>query len=126
MTTALWCVLIAAGLPLLSTFVAKAGGRMPLKANAHPREWLDRLEGWPKRANWAQLNAFEGFPPFAAGVIISQIVHAPQARIDQLAIAYIILRLVYLALYIANFSTLRSIVWFASVGCIVGLFASGA
>jgi uncharacterized MAPEG superfamily protein len=126
MTIALWCVLAAAALPLLSTGVAKAGGRFPMTANAHPREWQEKLDGWPKRAHWAQLNAFEGFPPFAAGVIIAQMVHAPQARVDMLAVAYIVFRVIYLGAYIANLSTLRSTIWFASVACIVGLFFAGA
>eukprot|EP01035_Chromulina_nebulosa_P035064 gene35064-47116_t len=38
--------------------------------NAAPRVMLAKLDGWRQRANWAQLNGFEAFPPFAAAVII--------------------------------------------------------
>ena len=39
MNTAFWCILLAALLPYLGTVTAKAGGRMPASANAHPRQW---------------------------------------------------------------------------------------
>ena len=62
MTCALWCVLAAMFLPYLWVGFAKSGGF----DNAAPRETLEHLEGWRKRADWAQKNAFEAFPPFAA------------------------------------------------------------
>ena len=126
MTTALWCILVAALLPYVATIAAKAGGRMPARVNAGPRPWLDTLEGWPRRAHWAQLNSFEVLPAFAAGVLVAQFVHAPQARIDWLAEAFIVTRIIYLICYLADLASLRSIVWFAGMGCIVALFAAGA
>ena len=126
MTTAYWCVLIAAALPYLGTLTAKVGGRMPIPANSTPREWLEKLSGWQKRGHWFQLNSFEAFPPFAAAVIIATLLQAPQAKIDQLAIAFIGLRLAYYVCYLADWATLRSLVWTAGVACVVWLFVLGA
>src|SRR3546814_7254438 len=70
MTTALWCVLVAALLPFLFTGLAKASKRFD---NAAPRDYFEQSTGWRKRAHWAQLNSFEAFPAFAAAVIIAQI-----------------------------------------------------
>jgi uncharacterized MAPEG superfamily protein len=124
MTTAYWCVLIAAYLPIAFTGIAKFGAGGRDFDNRAPRAMLAKLDGWRARANWAQANGFEAFPPFAAAVIIAHLCAVPQARIDLLALGFVGLRIVYGVLYIANLATLRSIVWIASVACVVALFAS--
>ncbi|HZR38187.1 MAG TPA: MAPEG family protein [Nevskia sp.] len=126
MTIAYWCVLAAAALTYLATGLAKAGGRMPPNANHTPREWLEQLQGWPKRAHWAQQNGFEAFPLFAAAVIIAGLAHAPQARIDSVALAFIGCRVAYLILYLADLSWLRTVAWICGVACCVWLFFLGA
>ncbi|HET8708479.1 MAG TPA: MAPEG family protein [Pseudomonadales bacterium] len=126
MTIAYWCVLVAAFLPLLWTFTAKFSGKDFRPENNHnPREYLDQLSGYRKRAHWAQLNAFEAFPPFAAGVIIAHLTHAPQDRLDLLALCFIGLRIAHGVLYIADQATLRSLVWMAGAGVVVAIFCSG-
>jgi len=128
MTTAYWCVLIAGLLPFIWTSAAKFGeGKFnPQRHNHNPREFLESLNGSAKRAHWAQLNAFEAFPFFAAAVIIAHLNHAPQSRIDLLAIAYIVLRLLHGIFYITDKAALRSAVWFAAVGCAITIFVAGA
>jgi len=126
MTTALWCILIAALLPYAGTGLAKIGGRMSPKANHSPRDWLEKLEGWPKRAHWAQLNSFEVFPAFAAAVIVATITHAPQGKLDELAMAFIAFRLAYLVMYLANLAPLRTLCWTGGTVCMVWLFLLGA
>ena len=119
MTTAYWCVLAAALLPYLTVGLAKA---RPGFDNDSPRVWLEQLSGWRKRAYWAHQNGFEAFAPFAAAVIIAHLAQAPQGRIDALALGFVALRLVYIALYIADAATLRTIVWAGGMACVVGLF----
>ena len=126
MTIAFWCVLAAAALIYIATGLAKVGGRMPPRDNHAPREWLDRQKGWPKRAHWAQQNGFEVFPIFAAAVIIAQLAHAPQGRVDTLALSFVGLRVVYLILYLADLAHLRTLAWFGGMVCIVWLFCLGA
>ncbi len=126
MTAAYWCVLIAAYLPIAWTGMAKFGAGGRDFDNAAPRAMLARLDGWRQRANWAQLNGFEAFPPFAAAVIIAHLTAVPQARIDLLALAFISARVVYGFLYLANLPTLRSLAWMIATGCVVALFVSAA
>ena len=124
MTTAYWCVLVAAVLPLLWAGAAKAGGGR--YNNARPREYLGALAGWPARANFAQQNSYEAFPPFAAAVIIAQLCSSPQPTVDALALTFIGARVIYGLCYIADKSTLRSLVWLVGFGCVVGLFITAA
>ncbi|MDB5806592.1 MAG: putative rane protein [Betaproteobacteria bacterium] len=124
MTIAYWCVLIAGVLPVVATGIAKAG----LKGfdNNNPRAWLGKQTGYRARANAAQANSFEAFPFFAAAVIIAHLAHAPQWRIDAIAAGFIVLRLLYLACYLADRATLRTLVWGLAYACIIGLFVVSA
>lgn len=124
MTTALWCVLAAGLLPYLATGIAKGGGSR--YDNRDPRAWLERQDGWRKRANNAQSNGFEAFPLFAAAVIVAHITQAPQDRVDQFALIFIAARVAYIVCYVADWAAVRSIMWLAGIVCSVVIFASGA
>lgn len=108
MAISLWCVLVAALLPVLTTGLAKVGAAYD---NARPRESSANLSGWRARAHAAHLNAFEAFPLFAAAVLIAVTQGAPQATVDTLAVGWVIARLAYLGCYLADQATLRSAVW---------------
>ena len=110
LTPAYWCVLIAALLPYLAAYVAKAGSFERLD-NERPREWAVRQTGWRARANSAQANSFECLPFFIGAVIIAHQLGAAQARLDMLAEAFIVLRVFYIAFYIRGWGTARSTVW---------------
>ncbi len=43
-----------------------------------------------------------------------------------LAVAFVGLRLVYLALYLADKGALRSLVWFLGLLCVLGIFVAAA
>ncbi len=109
-TLAYGCVLVAALLPMFCALLAKAGA-MPRGGNRDPRAWLAAQSGWRARANAAQANGFEGLPFFIGAVIIAHQLGAPQARLDQLACAFIVLRLAYIALYVSDKAMARSLVW---------------
>ncbi len=104
MTIALWCVLVAGILSYVATLIAKSG-RSGFD-NRDPRGWLAKQEGFRKRANAAQMNAFEAFPFFAAGVIIAHVLNGPQSLVDTLALVFIAARVAYLAFYLADQGTL--------------------
>jgi len=119
MTIAYWCILIAALLPYLYAVLAKTGKGY---SNHTPREYLLQTEGWRKRANWAQLNSFEAFPFFAAAVIVAQKTFAHQTTVDNIAIIFILSRILYGICYITNKSTARSLVWLVGFSCCISLF----
>jgi uncharacterized MAPEG superfamily protein len=121
MTFAYWMLLVAALMPYVTVAFAKSGG----VDNRAPRTSLENLTGWRRRAEWAHRNHFEAFPIFAAAVFVAELTHAPQARIDLLAGIFVVLRVVYTALYIGDKATLRSIVWSLAMISIIWLFVLG-
>jgi uncharacterized MAPEG superfamily protein len=124
MTIAFWCVLVAGFLPYFGTLTAKIGGER--FDNSNPRDWLNAQSGFRKRANAAQHNSFEAFPFFAAAVIIAHVAGAPQGRIDLFAVVFILARLFYIAFYVADMATLRSLAWFVGIGSVIALFLAVA
>ncbi len=124
MTTAYWCVLIAALLPYALTGYAKSSARG--YDNRAPRDWQSRLEGRAARAHWAHLNGFEAFPFFAAAVIIAHLAGVAQDNIDLLAMGFIAARVVYSILFVAGIAVLRSVVWALGLFACIGLFIFAA
>lgn len=123
MTTAFWCVLAASLLPYATVGIAKWSRRYDNRA---PRDWLATLEGRARRAFHAHQNHFESLPSFAAAVIIAHLAHASQAWVDALALAFIAFRLAYTWAYVADKATLRSLLWFGGLACVIGLFVAAA
>lgn len=124
MTLAYWCVLIAALMPIFFAGVAKIGHSG--FTNHSPRDFLESLDGYRRRAHWTQLNSYEAFPPFAAGVIIAHATGGHQTAIDALALAFIVFRVAYGYLYISDKPSSRSLVWSLGFLCVIGLFIVAA
>lgn len=122
---AYWCVLTAAVLPLIWSWVAKASGER--FDNRDPRGWLARQAN-PRsiRANAAQQNAFEAFAPFAASVVLAQLAGVESTWIAVLASVFILARILHGLLYLANKATFRSLVWTAGFACVIALLALAA
>jgi uncharacterized MAPEG superfamily protein len=125
MTIASWCVLIALLLPYAWFGVLNVNAGV-VRDNASPRDFLLRLQGPAKRALGAHLNSFEANTAFVAGVLIAQMAHAPQIRVDAAAVLFVALRVAYGLLYLAGHGTARSLVWSAGFVCTVGLFVIAA
>ncbi len=127
MTIANTCVLAAAVLPILSVGLAKFTSiKSPAKGgydNNNPREWEAKQTGWKARAKAAQENGFEALPLFAFAVLAAQQAGLDQAHTDKMAMIFIAIRLIYVAVYLANIGALRSLVWFAGYGVTVAIFA---
>lgn len=125
MTIAKWCILAACLLPVLTVGMAKASLLKPRREggfdNNHPRDWESKLTGWQARAKAAQDNGFEALPLFIAGVIFAQMANADQTSIDQLAMAFIVIRIAYVAAYLKDWASLRSVIWFAGFAVSVAL-----
>ncbi|NPD67489.1 hypothetical protein HN018_07935 [Lichenicola cladoniae] len=123
MQFAYWMLLLAALLPYILTGIAKAG---TASDNSAPRLDAERLKGWRQRAEWAHRNHFEAFPAFAAAVLVAELAHAAQNRIDWLAGIFVLLRIGYSVAYIANRASLRSACWAGGIVCVIALFCIGA
>ncbi len=125
MSVAYWCILAAAVLPYLWYSVARAfAGRID---NHDPRLGMSQLaEGRARRANNAQYNAFEAFAPFAAAVLMAQFAGVDAIRVSQLAIAFVVVRVLHGVFYVANVHALRSLAFAAGYACIVWLMVLAA
>ncbi len=125
MAVAYWCILIAAFLPYVWVTVAKAAGER--YDNREPRGWQANQENpRSRRANAAQLNAYEAFAPFAAAVLMAQAAGVDPGRISLLAIAFVVLRLLHGVFYVAGVHALRSLMWFGGFACVVWLIVQAA
>lgn len=119
-TLAYWCLLVAAILPILCAGIAKSGmfstpRREGGYDNNDPRAWLARQTDWRARANAAQANTFEALPFFFAAVIIAHQLGAVQLRLDILCFVWLVLRALYIIMYVGNMPKARSGVWAAAL-----------
>ena len=129
-TIAYWCVLVAALLPIVCAGIAKYGTMRtsPREGgfdNNNPRAWLAKQTDWRARANAAQANTFEALPFFFAAVIIAHQLQASQARLDILAVLFVVLRMAYIALYVGDKASARSIVWALALFTHIAILFSG-
>ncbi|HYF59107.1 MAG TPA: MAPEG family protein [Burkholderiaceae bacterium] len=124
LTLAHWALLISFFLPYACAGIAKAGRRD--YDNADPRGWEQRLSGYRRRGIAAMNNTFEALPFFAAAVIVAHQLGVEQGRLDGLAIAWLILRVVYVGAYVADRATMRSLVWILALATNAWIFLLGA
>jgi len=129
-TFAYWCLLVAALLPICCAWLAKSGTfRKPRKDggydNHDPRGWMARQKDWRARANAAQANSFEALPFFMGAVIVAHQLGAAQARLDILAFVWIVLRVIYVVMYVADLPKMRSAVWTLALIVNIGILFVG-
>jgi uncharacterized MAPEG superfamily protein len=122
MSFPLWCLFFAALLLVFTKVpVAVAMSRNDKGYdNSHPRAQQNALTGWGARAMAAHANMFEAFPLFAAAVLVVQVSGSIGMLANVLAGLFIVARVLYTLLYLADRSTLRSLVWSVGfVSCLV-------
>jgi uncharacterized MAPEG superfamily protein len=110
MTLAEWMIFAAVLLYLLTVAPVKALGYKSFD-NANPRDPSFYKPGMPARALGAHINGMETFPFFAVAVLLSEFRHQPQLWIDWLAIAFVLVRLLFVVAYLRNRSTTRTVLW---------------
>lgn len=126
-TVANFCILAACVLPIVCAGLAKRSGFGKRRKdggydNHDPRAWLARQSGLAARANAAQQNGFEALPLFIAGVLVAQQGGAAQGTVDGLAIAFLLARLAYIGVYLADRQLARSGIWVIGFALSVALF----
>lgn len=114
---AAWLLVYSSKIPI-AVAMQQAGGY----DNHHPRAQQAALTGWGARSVAAHLNGFETFAPFAAAVLLAHVAGAETTLVDVLALVFVASRAVYVACYIADLATLRSIVWTIGMVATFGLF----
>jgi uncharacterized MAPEG superfamily protein len=121
MTLAEWMLLAAVLIYLLTLAPFKPLGYREFD-NAKPRDpafWEKPLRA---RALGAHQNGIETFPFFAAAVLLAEFRAAPQQLIDMLAVGFVALRLLFVAVYLANFVWIRTVIWNVGFAVNVAIF----
>lgn len=123
MTVLLWCVVAACVLPYIA-HVIKAYARIKSEDrydNCHPRDRVPELQGWGRRAWFAEQNLFEGLPIFLAIALVAHLAGADPTWSGILGVVWIGARLSYIVAYVANLPLARSGLFGVSSVCLVGL-----
>ncbi|WP_347474103.1 MAPEG family protein [Acinetobacter thermotolerans] len=117
----IYLILAACLLPYVFTMIAKKAGGFKAKDNQNPRDFLAQTTGVAKRANAVQQNSFESLPLFIAAILMAEYLVMPQSLIMTFGIGYLVFRVLYGICYLANWATLRSIMWLLSMLCPITL-----
>ena len=117
----IYLILAACLLPYVFTLIAKKSAGFRAKDNQNPRAFLEKSTGLASRANAAQQNSYESLPLFIASILMAEYMVVPQSLVMTFGIAYLVFRVIYGICYLANWSTLRSIVWLLSLLCPITL-----
>jgi len=110
MTVAEWTIFAAVILYLLTVAPVKAVGHRTFD-NSNPRDPEFYKPGIASRALGAHINGIETFPFFAAAVLLAEFRHASQHWIDGLAVAFLVVRLLFVWAYLGNWPTTRTLLW---------------
>jgi uncharacterized MAPEG superfamily protein len=126
MTIAYACMLIVILLPYVWVVLAKAkieiDGEAKRYNNHAPRAQQDKLQGWQRRAVWAQNNAFEAMPGFLAAVLVAMHAGVPAETINAASALFVAVRVLHGVLYITDKPSARSGTWLIGIATVVYLF----
>ena len=124
MTMAFTCVAVAFGLIVVTRamllFEQRKLGEID---NQRPRKQWRQLKDRGARVLETHVDAVEAFAPFAAAVLIAHASGAVPKRVDMLAIAWTLAKVVHPAAHVAEADYLRAGLGFMSWLCVAGLFA---
>jgi uncharacterized MAPEG superfamily protein len=121
MTIAEWSLLAAVLLYLLTLAPFKPLGYREFD-NARPRDPAFWEKPIRSRAMNAHLNGVETFPFFAAAVLLAEFRGCPQGRLDALAVAFVAIRLLFVAAYLGDKPWTRTLLWNLGFAVNVAIF----
>ena len=119
MSFAIWSILIAAILPILAGMPAKSGKSGKGYDNAKPRDPAFYADEFRARVSGAQANSYEAFGFYAVAMLVGLTQGGSIEWLNTLAVIFIVARLAYIACYIGNKPTMRSLIW--SVGFVASI-----
>jgi uncharacterized MAPEG superfamily protein len=124
MNTVIGCLLVLCILPLSCAWIAGFHRQKQLGSvdNKEPRTQALKLTGAGARAVAAQANSWEALAVFSAAVLAVSVSGRELASIATLALAFVALRVVYIAVYLANQDKLRSLIFLVGYGICMYIF----
>ena len=128
MTVPFWCLVIVmfTPIPLALTGFGVRARTLSEADNKTPRSQIRQLEGFPARLYGAQENSWEATILFAPTVIMTHLAGVDPAAAAPWAMGFVGLRMTHITLYLLNLDILRSIVFAASMVCLVRMIALAA
>ena len=90
--------------------------------NKNPRKQATKLTGIGARCYAAQQNSWEALALFSAAVLCAFLMGASAEQMLLPAQIFFASRIVYIACYLSNLGTLRSIVWIIGLAACISLF----
>ena len=125
MNFAYWMLIVAALLPYAAFAIAQRGGKSAFD-NREPRLAFQRLEGIPRRAYAAHINAFECFAPFAAGVLAAGQAGVGHGFVSWMAGLWVLFRIGHLWAYVQDIAPARTAFFTLASLCSVALIVAAA
>ena len=125
MTLALWTLFIACLFPIVCGGISKVGNADRYD-NRNPRACLARLGGYRARANAAQQNSWEALAVYTAALVAASIAGVDHGTVGTVAAVFLVARVAYLACYLADLATPRSLVWLVGFGACLTLLVQAA
>ena len=118
MNTVIGSLLILCILPVVCAWIGGYHRQKQLGSvdNKEPRVQSQQLTGAGARAVAAQANSWEALAVFSAAILAVFISGIGFDSISTLVIAFVVLRIVYIPLYLADQDKLRSLVFLGSYG----------
>ena len=123
-----WSLLLSGGVVVLSTVplgAARSQADFTLADLQAPRAMFERLPAWGRRASWAHQNCFEAFTLHAPAALLCLVAGVVGPLAMGAALLHPLLRLLYLAAYIANVPPLRGLLWASGLVCSSVLYVEG-
>jgi uncharacterized MAPEG superfamily protein len=111
MKTELFYLLLTAlltGVLWIPVVIGYVKSRGPLTEESYKTPPTSKLPDWVNRANRAHVNAVENFGPFAAVVLIAQLVNVSTPTTVACAEIYFLARLVHAIVHISGFGKFRA------------------
>lgn len=124
MNTVITSLLILCILPIACAWIAAYHKQKQLGSvdNKEPRTQSAQLTGAGARATAAQGNSWEALGIFSAAVLALVVAGVDLATVSTQALAYTVLRIIYIPLYLANIDKLRSLVFLGGFGICMYFF----
>lgn len=128
MTVPFWCLFIIVLMPILvANLTAYFRIKQESTYNYHePREQAARLTGAGARAVAAQQNCWEALAMFTPAVLVSHLMGVEAGLAANLCMAFVALRIAYVAFYIKGWANARALSFIAGLIICIALFVLSA
>ena len=114
----LWSLVLLAVQLMTPSVLALMGGQVSVAYLLSARDEAAQTSGSVLRSQRAAANLLEPLPAF---LVLAVLIILNGTDVIVLAQAWLVLRVIYLGLYLAGTPYVRSVVWVGALGCLIGM-----